>query len=64
MCETGTGQQVAQLLDSYFMMMMMMIKSVRQNTNHIKYKIRLLYRHYIQFNKAAHAFPVPPVSME
>jgi hypothetical protein len=25
MCETGTGQQVVQLLDSYMMMMMMMI---------------------------------------
>jgi hypothetical protein len=25
MCETGTGQQVAQLLDSYMMMIMMMI---------------------------------------
>ena len=25
MCETGTGQQVAQLHDSYMMMMMMMM---------------------------------------
>jgi hypothetical protein len=25
MCETGTGQQVAQLLDYYMMMMMMML---------------------------------------
>jgi hypothetical protein len=25
MCETGTGQQVAQLPDSYMMMMMMMM---------------------------------------
>jgi hypothetical protein len=25
MCDTGTGQQVAQLLDSYTMMMMMMM---------------------------------------
>jgi hypothetical protein len=29
MCETGTGQQVAQLLDSYMMMMAVMMMMIR-----------------------------------
>jgi hypothetical protein len=34
MCETGTGQQVAQLLDNY-MMMMMMMNLCAKNAKHV-----------------------------
>jgi hypothetical protein len=40
MCETGTGQQVAQLLDSYIIMMMMLMKQIRGNEkDHERLKI-------------------------
>jgi hypothetical protein len=46
MCETGTGQQVAQLLDSYMMMMMMMMMTMIPTTPLARHRLRnVLFSH-------------------